>query len=261
MSATLPASLRDAFVEYRSSRDPVLRNELVDAFRPLAHRIARQRSRNRELHEDLVQAASVGLIKAVDRFDPERGNEFTTFAWATIQGELKRHYRDRTWLVRPPRNLQERFLAVTAVIDELTGEQRRSPTIPEVAERAGLTVEDVIEAVEVRQAYLPGSLDAPLGADADPVGELADDDNGFEYVEDRAVLGPLVARLPAVEQRILHLRFVDELSQSQIGAELGISQMQVSRILARSLAALRRWMTDDSSAPPEVGALRGSIRR
>lgn len=243
MSATLPASLQDAFAEYHTTRDLSLRNELINAFRPLAYRIARQRTRSRELHEDLVQAASVGLIKAVDRFDPSRGNEFTTFAWATIQGELKRHYRDRTWLVRPPRNLQERFLAVTAVIDELVAELGRSPTMPEIAERAGLDIEDVIEAVEVRQAYLPGSLDAPAGADADPAAELADDDVGFAFVEDRAVLGPLVARLPAVEQRVLHLRFVDELSQSQIGTDLGISQMQVSRILARSLATLRRWMT------------------
>ena len=245
MSTTLPASpasLRDAFVEYRATRDPDLRNELVNAFRPLAYRIARQRTRNRELHEDLVQAASLGLIKAVDRFDPARGNEFTTFAWATIQGELKRHYRDRTWLVRPPRNLQERFLAVTAVIDELTGEEGRSPTMPEIADRCGLTVEEVVEAIEVRQAYLPGSLDAPAGLEGDPVGELADDDAGFGFVEDRALLGPLVARLPRTEQRILHLRFVDELSQSQIGAQLGISQMQVSRILSRSLGTLRRWM-------------------
>jgi RNA polymerase sigma-B factor len=248
VSATLPASLRDTFLEYRATGDPALRNELVTAFRPLAFRLARQRSRNREHQDDLVQAASLALIKAVDRFDPARGNEFTTFAWATIQGELKRHYRDRTWLVRPPRSLQERFLAVSTVIDELTAEEGRSPTYPEVAERAGITVEEVVEAVEVRQAYLPGSLDAPVGPDAEPAAELAADDNGFDFVEDRAVLGPLVARLPSVEQRILHLRFVDEWSQSQIGAELDISQMQVSRLLARSLATLRRWITADAEA-------------
>jgi RNA polymerase sigma-B factor len=248
VSATLPASLRDTFLEYRATGDLALRNELVTAFRPLAFRLARQRSRNREHQDDLVQAASLALIKAVDRFDPARGNEFTTFAWATIQGELKRHYRDRTWLVRPPRSLQERFLAVSTVIDELTAEEGRSPTYPEVAERAGITVEEVVEAVEVRQAYLPGSLDAPVGPDAEPAAELADDDNGFDFVEDRAVLGPLVARLPSVEQRILHLRFVDEWSQSQIGAELDISQMQVSRLLARSLATLRRWITADAEA-------------
>jgi len=246
VSATLPASVRDTFAEYRVTGDIELRNELVNAFQPLAYRLARQRSRNRELQDDLVQAASIALIKAVDRFDPARGNEFTTFAWATIQGELKRHYRDRTWLVRPPRNLQERFLAVSTVIDELTAEEGRSPTFPEVAERAGLTVEEVVEAVEVRQAYLPGSLDAPVGPEGDPAAELADDDTGFQFVEDRALLGPLVARLPSVEQRILHLRFVDEWSQSQIGAELGISQMQVSRLLARSLATLRRWMAADT---------------
>jgi RNA polymerase sigma-B factor len=246
VSATLPADVRDAFLEYRATRDPALRNEIVAAFRPLAFRLARQRSRHREHQDDLVQAASLALIKAVDRFDPARGNEFTTFAWATIEGELKRHYRDRTWLVRPPRNLQERFLSVSAVIDELTAEAGRSPTFPEVADRAGLTVEDVIEAVEVRQAYLPGSLDAPVGPDADPAADLADDDSGFEFVEDRAVLGPLVARLPSLEQRILQLRFVDEWSQSQIGAELDISQMQVSRVLARSLATLRRWMTAET---------------
>lgn len=250
MSATVPApsSLREAFAEFRATRDPELRNELVNAFRPLAYRLARQRSRNRELQDDLVQAASIALIKAVDRFDPARGNEFSTFAWATIQGELKRHYRDRTWLVRPPRNLQERFLTVSTIIDELTAQEGRSPTFPEVADRAGLSVEDVIEAVEVRHAYLPGSLDAPAGPATDPAAELADDDDGFEFVEDRAVLGPLVARLPSVEQRILHLRFVDEWSQSQIGAELNISQMQVSRLLSRSLAALRRWMTTESDA-------------
>jgi len=238
--------VRAAFAEYHATRDPELRNELVNAFRPLAFRLARRHTRNREHQDDLVQAASVGLIKAVERFDPTRGNEFSTFAWATIQGELKRHYRDRTWLVRPPRNLQERFLAVSGAIDELTGEGGKSPTVTEVAQRLALTEEDVIEAIEVRQAYLPSSLDAPAGPDVEPSTQLAADEDGYEDVDDRAMLTPLVARLPALEQRIIQLRFVDELSQSQIGEEIGISQMQVSRLLARSLDSLRRWIADAS---------------
>ncbi|HZQ84712.1 MAG TPA: sigma-70 family RNA polymerase sigma factor [Acidimicrobiales bacterium] len=249
VSVSQAVDLRAAFAEYHATRDPELRNELVNAFRPLAFRLARRHTRNREHQDDLVQAASVGLIKAVDRFDPTRGNEFSTFAWATIQGELKRHYRDRTWLVRPPRNLQERFLAVSGAIDELTGELGRSPTISEVGQCLELTEEDVIEAIEVRQAYLPSSLDAPAVLDAEPAPQLAADEDGYEYVDDRAMLTPLVARLPALEQRIIHLRFVGELSQSQIGEELGISQMQVSRLLARSLGCLRRWIASEAAHP------------
>ncbi|MBV8957612.1 MAG: sigma-70 family RNA polymerase sigma factor [Actinobacteria bacterium] len=247
MSVTLPADLRAAFLEYRETRDPELRNELVNAYRPLAFRLARRHTRNREQQDDLVQAASVGLIKAVERFDPARGNEFSTFAWATIQGELKRHYRDRTWLVRPPRNLQERFLAVTAAIDELTAERGRSPAIVDVANRLGMEAEDVLEAIEVRQAYLPSSLDAATGPEAEPSPQLATDDGGFDFVDHRAVLTPLVARLPEVERKIIHLRFVEELSQSQIGEQIGISQMQVSRLLARSLDCLRRWMAAEDA--------------
>ena len=230
----------------RSPGDARLRTELVEEYTGFAISLARKFGNHREPQDDLIQAALIGLLHAIDRYDPDRGVEFTTFAFATITGELKRHYRDQTWGVRVPRSLQEQFLEVTTATDELTMQLGRSPTIAEIAERAGASEEDVLCALEVSGAYLPVSLDGPGGDD--PSRRLGADELGFEEIEEQERLGPLVARLPWRERRIIHMRFVEELTQSQIGTRLGISQMHVCRLLAQSLDRLRSWM-DEEAAP------------
>jgi RNA polymerase sigma-B factor len=232
----------------RQTGDARLRTELVEEYRGFAIALARRFGNHREPQDDLIQAALLGLLHAIDRFDPDRGVEFTTFAFATITGELKRHYRDQTWGVRVPRSLQEQFLAVTTVTDELTVELGRSPTIAEIAERAYTSEEDVLCALEVSGAYLPVSLDGPAGDDPSRTARLSADETGFEEIEEQERLGPLVARLPWRERRIIHLRFVEELTQSQIGTHLGISQMHVCRLLAQSLDRLRRWMDEEAES-------------
>jgi RNA polymerase sigma-B factor len=234
--------LQRAHVEYRRTGDLRIRDSLVTAYQPLAFALANRYSRHREPREDLTQCALLALVHAIDRFDPERGVKFTTFAWVTITGELKRHYRDGTWAVRVPRVLQELFPAVTVATDALTLEFGRSPTIAEIAERAGATEENVVLAMEVVGAYFPTSLDAPSAVGTIKSRALSAGDAAFDRVDDHVVLDPLVKRLPPREQRILHLRFVEEMTQLQIGQAVGLGQMQVSRLIARSLASLREWM-------------------
>jgi RNA polymerase sigma-B factor len=241
----LPPSADDlqrAHLEYRRTGDLRLRDSLVTAYQPLAFALASRFSRHREPRDDLTQCALLALVHAIDRFDPERGVKFTTFAWVTITGELKRHYRDGTWAVRVPRALQELFPAATAATDILTLELGRSPTIAEIAERAGASEEDVLLAMEVVGAYFPASLDAPSADGTVRSRALSARESGFDRVDDHVVLDPLVKRLPPREQRILHLRFVEEMTQLQIGQAVGLGQMQVSRLIARSLASLREWM-------------------
>jgi RNA polymerase sigma-B factor len=185
------------------------------------------------------------LINAVERFDPERGNDFYVFARSTITGEIKRHFRDRAWSVRVPRSLHDRYLAVTGALERLNVELGRSPTMQEIGQRVGLTPEEVVEALEVATAYEPGSLDAG-GPDGDRStdGHMRARDR-FAAVDDHVSLVPLLARLPPVERQILHLRFVDERSQSEIGEIIGVSQMQVSRVLRNVLARLRTQLESD----------------
>jgi RNA polymerase sigma-B factor len=240
-----PAQLHSKHIEFHASHDRMLRAELVDAYRPLASALAARYARHREPHDDLNQAALLGLLNAVDRFDPGRGVAFTTFAWATITGELKRHYRDHTWGVRVPRQLQELYLLVATATDDLTTELGRSPTITEIATRADTTAERVIAALDVRSAYVPMSLDVGSADDDDRPTPLADEERGFGRVDDLVTVSALVRRLPPREQRVLALRFVDGMTQSDIGRAMGISQMQVSRVLAGSLATLRRWVADE----------------
>ena len=229
-------------VVFHATRDARLQAELVEAYRPMAAALASRYGHHHEPQDDLTQAALVGLLHALDRFEPDRGVEFTTFAWATISGELKRHYRDQTWGVRVPRSLKELFRAASQATDELTVELGRSPTIAEIAYRAGATEEDVIQALEVRGAYLPMSLDAPAADDRGTI--LPEDDHGYSAIDEHELLSPLVARLPARQRQILHLRFVEEMTQSQIGQALDISQMHVCRLLADSLATLRQWIEE-----------------
>ena len=236
------------FREYRDTRDPSVRERLVGAHLGLAASLASRFSTRNESPEDLQQAALLGLVHAIDRFDPDRGVQFTTFAWATISGELKRHFRDRTWGVRVPRRLQELYLNTSEAMDSLTHDLGRSPTVAEVAERLGCTEEDVLEALEARAAYRLGSIDAPIGDDESDGGmQLPESESGFGRVEQRVVLADLVNRLPARERQIIHLRFNEELTQAEIADRVGVSQMHVSRLLSTSLQKLRVWAEEEAS--------------
>ncbi len=225
-----------------------LREQLVEAHLPLVEYLAR-RFRNRgEPLDDLVQVATIGLIKSVDRFDLERGVEFSTYATPTIVGEIKRHFRDKGWAIRVPRRLQELKLSLTKATSELSQKNGRSPTVAELAGHLGLTEEEILEGLESANAYSAVSLDAPDGGDddspavADSLGMM---DDALEGVEYRESLKPLLEQLPAREKKILLLRFFGNMTQSQIASELGISQMHVSRLLARTLAQLRTGLLSE----------------
>ena len=238
------AALLDAFHEFHRRRDPRVRDQLIEAHLGLAEYLARRFANRGEPLDDLVQVASLGLVKAVERFDPERGLEFTTFATPTIVGELKRHFRDKGWAVRVPRRVQELHLRVTRVVEDLSLELGRSPTIGEIAERSGTTEDEVIEAMDAGSAYRSASLDAGSSDADDERGQgllatLGELDPELARAERRAALGPLIASLPEREQVMLYLRFYDGLTQSEIAKRLGISQMHVSRLLSRSLQQLR----------------------
>ena len=219
-----------------------IRDRLVRMHLPLVEHLAR-RFRNRgEPLDDLTQVATIGLIKSVDRFDPQRGVEFSTYATPTIIGEIKRHFRDKGWAVRVPRRLQELRLSLTAATSELSQRNGRSPTVAELAGHLGLTEEEVLEGLESANAYSTLSLDVPeSGDDESPAvaDSLGSEDEALEGVEYRESLKPLLEQLPAREKRILLLRFFGNMTQSQIADEIGISQMHVSRLLARTLAQLR----------------------
>ena len=233
------------FRRFGATRDPALRERLVSAHVGLAASLAARFSTRHESPEDLQQAALLGLVHAVDRFDPDRGVQFTTFAWATISGELKRHFRDRTWGVRVPRRLQELYLNTAEAMDALTHALGRSPTVQEVADRLEVSTEDVLEALEARSAYRLGSIDAPIGDDESDGGmQLGESESGYGRVEERAVIERLVDRLPPRERQIIHLRFDQELTQAEIAERVGVSQMHVSRLLSNSLQKLRGWATD-----------------
>ena len=235
-------SLRDRFAEYSRTGDVVLRDELVSAHMGLASYLARRFANRGQPLDDLVQVAALGLLKAVDRFDPGLGIEFSTYATTTIVGELKRHLRDKGWAVRAPRRMQELYLNLSQVIDILAQELGRSPTIAELAHEAGVSEEDVLEALEAGQAYRFASLDAPKadGENGDSLGErLGDDDPELLRAEGRATLDPLLSQLPVKQRQVVKLRFFEGLTQSEIARRLGISQMQVSRLLTRSVSQLR----------------------
>jgi RNA polymerase sigma-B factor len=229
--------------DYRRSGDERVRMELIQQYQALAQSMVSRFCRRVEEREDLEQVVQIALVRALDRFEPERDIEFSTFAWATVRGEIKRYYRDHSWRLRVPRRLQEHYLVVSAAIDELSHELSRSPTLPEIGEATGLSLEEVVEAIEVRRAYRVASLDAPVREDGEelPVGGV---DPGMAAAEDRTVVESLVRRLPEREQRIVMLRFVHEMTQSEIAERVQLSQMQVSRLLAKSLERLRTWATE-----------------
>ncbi|MET8859587.1 RNA polymerase sigma factor SigF [Streptomyces sp. NPDC004579] len=237
---------RAMFIELRKLQDgsteyAELRNQLVRMHLPLVEHLAR-RFRNRgEPLDDLTQVATIGLIKSVDRFDPERGVEFSTYATPTVVGEIKRHFRDKGWAVRVPRRLQELRLALTTATAELSQLHGRSPTVHELAEKLAISEEEVLEGLESANAYSTLSLDVPDTDDESPAvaDTLGAEDEALEGVEYRESLKPLLEDLPPREKRILLLRFFGNMTQSQIAQEVGISQMHVSRLLARTLAQLR----------------------
>ncbi|MHB8668945.1 MAG: SigB/SigF/SigG family RNA polymerase sigma factor [Acidimicrobiales bacterium] len=234
--------LRRVFEEFHRTRNAKLRDQLVAAHLGLAEYLARRFENRGEPLDDLIQVASLGLIKAVDRFDPERGLEFSTYATPTIVGELKRHFRDKGWAVRVPRRVQELHLRLGQVINQLSLELGRSPTIAEVAKSARASEEEVLEAIEAGHAYRFVSIDAPTAGDEEAgalSGALGEEDPRLVDAEHRASLSPLISGLPERDQMILHLRFFEGLTQSEIAGQLGISQMHVSRLLARSLDRLR----------------------
>ncbi|MCT9077637.1 RNA polymerase sigma factor SigF [Streptomyces fulvoviolaceus] len=237
---------RALFIELRTLKDgspeyAELRNRLVRMHLPLVEHLAR-RFRNRgEPLDDLTQVATIGLIKSVDRFDPDRGVEFSTYATPTVVGEIKRHFRDKGWAVRVPRRLQELRLALTTATAELSQQHGRSPTVHELAEKLAISEEEVLEGLESANAYSTLSLDVPDTDDESPAvaDTLGAEDEALEGVEYRESLKPLLEDLPPREKRILLLRFFGNMTQSQIAQEVGISQMHVSRLLARTLAQLR----------------------
>jgi RNA polymerase sigma-B factor len=222
-----------------------VRDELVEMHLPLVEYLAR-RFRNRgEPLDDLIQVATIGLIKSVDRFDLERGVEFSTYATPTIVGEIKRHFRDKGWAIRVPRRLQELKLSLAKATSDLSQNNGRAPTVAELAHHLGISEEEVLEGLESANAYSAVSLDAPdTGDDDSPAvaDSLGTTDESLEGVEYRESLKPLLEKLPPREKKILLLRFFGNMTQSQIAAELGISQMHVSRLLARTLAQLREGL-------------------
>jgi RNA polymerase sigma-B factor len=227
---------------YARTRDEALLDTLVARWMPLARQLARRYGRSSEPFEDLMQVASMGLVKALQGYDPDRGRAFSSYAVPTIMGELKRYFRDRTWSVRMPRSLQELAMRVDAARDRLAGEAGRSPSVSELAAATGAGEEEVLEALQAGDAYHATSLEAQRSDDEDAfsLGDLlGDTDDGFRLAEHRVLLTSVLCELGERDREILRLRFEEDLTQQQIAAIIGVSQMQVSRLLRRSLATLR----------------------
>ena len=234
---------RRLFARYRERDDQAARDALVERFLPLATQLARRYHRGNEPLDDLVQVASVGLLKAIDRFDPARGTAFSSFAVPTIAGELKRHYRDKGWAVRVPRDLQEMAVRVDRVGDDMSRELGRAPTAAEIAERIGASQEQVLEAREAAAAYRAVSLDRPRSDEEEEGESYADafgvEDPGYVLAEDSATVDRLMRVLSDREREVLRLRFAEDLTQSEIGHRVGLSQMHISRLLRQAVARLR----------------------
>ena len=240
--STIGAPTLGRFAEYRATQSRAIRDELILEHIGLARSLARRYSGRGESVDDLEQVATVGLLKAVERFDPERGLAFTTFAVPTITGEIKRHFRDRGWATRVPRGLQDLALRLTRTVQELGHELGRSPSVDELATALEVSTEMVLEAMEANRSYSASSLDAP-GSDGDNASGLdrvlGDHDPGMEAVEREMVVRDLLETLSERDRLIVQLRFYEGLTQSEIAERINISQMHVSRLLARALSALR----------------------
>ncbi len=226
---------------YHRDRDEAAREQALVELMPLVRALAARYAGRGEPLEDLVQVGSLGLIKAVDRFDVDRGVEFTSYAVPTIVGEIRRHFRDKAWAMHVPRRLKELSVRLSRVLDELTTELGRSPTVAELAEATGVEEEDVVDALDSAHAYSTRSLQAPFEeGDVDSLADkLGADEEGYAEVEDGALVAAGLDALDERERQIVELRFFEEMTQSQIAAEIGISQMHVSRLLRRALATMR----------------------
>ncbi len=238
----MTASEDELLRQYAKTREPDVREQLVRRFMPLARKLALRYGYTHEPIEDLVQVASLGLLKALERFQPDRGYRFTSFAAPTILGELKRHFRDRGWAIHVPRDLQERALAVSRHTERLSGRLGRSPTPSELAEAMGCGIDEVIEGTQALRSYDTASLDAPVlteEQDSISLGEtLPSRDDGFELVHARAQMAERWSSLSDLERKVVELRVVHDMTQREIGREIGYSQMHVSRLLRRSLRRL-----------------------
>jgi RNA polymerase sigma-B factor len=237
---------------YHEDGDLQAREQLIEQYMSLVRSLARRYSYRGEQLEDLVQIGAIGLIKAIDRFDLERGVELTTYATPNIIGEIKRHFRDKGWSVRVPRGLQELNVQLSRLVEQLTVQLARSPTIPELAKAAGVEEEEVLEALESGRAYTSLSLSVGGGGgdddDLDPLESLGTEEHQYEVSEDRAVLAPGFKALDERERKILQLRFFEGLTQSQIAQQVGISQMHVSRLIRRSLEKIRETIAEDEGS-------------
>jgi RNA polymerase sigma-B factor len=250
----MPAEKSDRALlrRYHEHGDLAAREQLIEQYMSLVRSLARRYSYRGEQLEDLVQIGAIGLIKAIDRFDLDRGVELTTYATPNIIGEIKRHFRDKGWSVRVPRGLQELNVQLSRLIEQLTVQLGRSPTISELAKAASVEEEDVLEALESGRAYSSLSLSSGGGqdedGDLDPLESIGELEHEYEVSEDRAVLEPGFRVLDDRERRILHLRFFKGLTQSQIAAQVGISQMHVSRLIRRSLEKIREEIAAEAAA-------------
>ena len=237
---------------YHEHGDLQAREQLIEQYMSLVRSLARRYSYRGEQLEDLVQIGAIGLIKAIDRFDIDRGVELTTYATPNIIGEIKRHFRDKGWSVRVPRGLQELNVQLSRLVEQLTVQFSRSPTIPELAKAAGVEEEEVLEALESGRAYTSLSLSVGGGGgdddDLDPLESLGTEEHQYEVSEDRAVLAPGFKVLDERERKILQLRFFEGLTQSQIAQQVGISQMHVSRLIRRSLEKIRETIAEDEES-------------
>jgi len=242
---------RHLFLRWQRDGDQRAREELVERFLPLARNLARRYAGAREPFEDLLQVASLGLVKAIDRFDVDRGAAFSSFAVPTILGELKRYFRDLGWSVHVPRGAQEQALKVQEAQERLTTRTGRPPTVNELAQYLELEVEEVLEALETAAAHHSASLDAPREDRDDESGSLVDvfgeEDRRYELIEETTTIAVAARELTPRERRVLALRFACDMTQTQIAQEIGVSQMQVSRILRRALTQLRELTQTDES--------------
>lgn len=239
----------ELLIRYHREGDPAAREQALVELMPLVRALAARYAGRGEPLEDLVQVGSVGLIKAVDRFDVDRGVDFASYAVPTIVGEIRRHFRDKSWAMHVPRRLKELSVRLSRLLDELTSELGRSPTVSELAEAAGVDEEDVVDALDSTNAYSTRSLHAPFeeGGDDSLAEKLGTDEAGYEEVEDGSFIAAGLDALEERERQIVELRFFREMTQSQIAAEVGISQMHVSRLLRRALAKMRGRLEEVSA--------------
>ncbi len=235
--------LNEALIEYSTSRDAEIRDEIVVETMWLATRAARRFYDRGEPFDDLVQVANIGLLKALDRYDPSLGVPFAAFATPTIMGEIRRYFRDHTWSLRVPRRAKDLLTALTTATEELSAELGRSPKVPEIAERVGASEEAVLECLEANMAYNTRSIDLPGNSEHVVI------DPSFAAVIDKEVVTRLLDRLPSRERKILELRFFDELSQAEIAAKVGTSQVHVGRLLTSSLSLLRQYLEEENEEP------------